>query len=159
MLVASVVNKKEMSPVDGVLARRSAVSWRVRAIDTGDTTGGEEGSMTIWFAGFSAALVVVALLISSVTAVWSAKTHVQAVADMAALAGADISSVAVFEAAPTRSLPCAQAEEVAKRNGAVLSECWVTDADTRVVVQKPVSLFVFTTAVSARARAGPSPNW
>ena len=159
MLGASAVDKKEMSPVDGVLARRSSVSPRTRAIDTGDTTGGEEGSMTIWFAAFSAALVVIALLISSVTAVWSAKTHVQAVADMAALAGADISSVAVFEAAPTRSLPCAQAEEVAKRNGAVLSECWVTDADTRVVVQRPVSLFVFTTAVSARARAGPSPNW
>lgn len=115
--------------------------------------------MTIWFAGFSAALVVIALLISSVAAVWSAKTHVQAIADMAALAGADISSVAVLEAAPTRSLPCVQAEEVVKRNGAILSECWVTDVDTRVVVQRTVSLFVFTAAVSARARAGPSPNW
>ena len=111
-----------------------------------DGGGSEEGSMTIWFAGFTVALV-------------SARTHAQAVADMTALAAADISSVAVFEAAPVRSLPCAQAEEVAKRNGAVLTECLVEGSDTRVVIERDVSLLVFTTAVSARARAGPSPNW
>ena len=124
-----------------------------------DGGGSEEGSMTIWFAGFTVALVFVAVLLSSVVAVLSARTHAQAVADMTALAAADISSVAVFEAAPVRSLPCAQAEEVAKRNGAVLTECLVEGSDTRVVIERDVSLLVFTTSVSARARAGPSPNW
>lgn len=117
--------------------------------------GREQGSATVWYVGAIAGLVVVGVLLVTLVAVWSAKAAAQAGADMAALGGADLSSVAVFEVGGSASLPCAQAGSVAEVNAVVLSDCWTEGGDTLVIVSKEVSIGPWGFQVSAKARAGP----
>ncbi len=118
----------------------------------------EDGSATVWFAGVASGLVILGVLLLTIVSIMSGKAHAQAVADMAALAGADLSSVAVFEAADS-GLACAQVQEVAQRNAVKVKECRVDGGDTLVVVQRDVSLGWLSVVVHARARAGPPSSW
>lgn len=115
----------------------------------------EEGSATIWYVGLIMGVMVVGGLLLVLVAVWSGKAGAQAGADMAALAGADLSSVAVFEGAQSPSLPCTQAESVAVENQVSLQECWIEGGDTFVVVVRKVRILGWSLNVAARARAGP----
>lgn len=119
----------------------------------------ESGSMTVWFAGVVASLVVLTALLIGMLVVWAVKTHVQAVADMSALAGADLSSVAMFEVAPNSRAACEQATMVAASSQVEMRECWVDGGDVKVVVTRPIRVFAWDVAVSARARAGPLEGW
>lgn len=116
----------------------------------------EEGSMTIWFAGVIAFLVGLSLFLVFVGAIWSARAHAQAVADMAALAGADLSSVAVFEPQGGSPLACQQATRVAEENGVLVQECRYEQADTLVTVTRPLAFGPWSVHITARARAGPA---
>lgn len=118
----------------------------------------QAGSATIWFTAVVAGLVAVALLLTAAGGVWSTKTHLQAVADMGALAGADLSSVAVFEVNADSARACSQAAAVVEANGATVGECWTSEGDTFVVAQKPVRIVGWALNVKARSRAGPPPQ-
>lgn len=115
----------------------------------------EEGSATIWYVGLTVGVLVVGGFLLVLVAVWSGKAGAQAGADMAALAGADLSSVAVFEGARAPVLACTQAENVAAKNQVSLQECWVEGGDTFVVVVRKVHILGWDLSVAARARAGP----
>lgn len=116
----------------------------------------EDGSGTIWFAGVAAGMTFIALLLIAVGGAWSAKTHLQAVADMAALAGADLSSVSVFEPVPDGTRACQQAAAVADANDVSLRECWTSEGDTFVIIQESVGIVGWRLEINARARAGPT---
>lgn len=116
----------------------------------------EEGSATIWYVGLIAGVLVVGGLLVVLVAIWSGKAGAQAGADMAALGGADLSSVAVFEGASSPSLACTQAGNVAEKNQVSLQECWVEGGDTFVVVVRQVRILGWSLDVAARARAGPA---
>lgn len=97
------------------------------------------------------ALVTVAV-IAAVTAAavlvcgaWAARERAAVAADAAALAGAE---VAVGRAVGE---PCAQAEVVARSNGAALVECTVTGVVVRVGAVVPYAAW----QARASARAGP----
>ncbi len=115
----------------------------------------ERGSATVGLAVVVAALVFLAGLFAVLTEAWVARTQVQLAADLAALAGADVSSVSVFEAHPDPSLACAQASLVAQQNGAAVSSCRVEGSDTLVTVTRASSSLLRMFSVTARARAGP----
>ena len=120
------------------------------------TDGKEEGSATVWYVGVIAGLMVLGVLLLVLVAVWSARAAAQAGADMAALGGADISSVAVFEVRGSSTLACAQAGSIAEANAVALSQCWTEGGDTLVIVTKDVSIGLWTFQVHAKARAGPT---
>ena len=116
--------------------------------------GGEEGSGTALHAGFLAFLATLGILLVGVSGLLVAKQKVQSVADMAALAGADLSSVGVFSSGGD-SGACAMAAQVVEVNASSLSSCWVAGADTFVVASKDFRVGPFAVEVKGRARAGP----
>ena len=116
--------------------------------------GGEEGYGTALHAGFLAFLATLGILLVSVSGLLVAKQKVQSVADMAALAGADLSSVEVFSAGHG-SGACGMAAQVVEANAFSLRSCRVAGADTFVVASKDFRVGPFTMAVTGRARAGP----
>ncbi len=107
------------------------------------------------FAQLAALLVVVAALLAGFGAVLSARQQAQGVADMAALAGADKSSVAVYAVDGDGDGPCRAASEVAQANGFFLGFCEVRGSDTFVEVSRGLGVFLGAFTVSAKARAGP----
>lgn len=114
---------------------------------------GEEGSGTILVAALCAAATLLALVIGAYGAEASVRARLGAVADLAALAGADVSVTARWEDVGPR--PCEEAGAVAGRNGAVLESCEVLGSDTRVIVSARIRLMGLSVPVRARARAGP----
>ena len=115
-----------------------------------DKAAGEQGSATVLFAQLATLLMVVGLALAGFAAALTARQQAQGVADMAALAGADRSSVAVYAADGVAGDACGLAAQVADANGFELSLCEVRGPDTFVEVSKRVGVLV-----TARARAGP----
>lgn len=115
---------------------------------------GEEGSGTVLYAGLIAFLATMGILFATVAGFLVAKQQAQSVADMAALAGADLSSVAVFGGAPGQA--CSMAQQVTNENTFAMSSCTVSGPDTYVVVSRTYKIGPLTLNVAARARAGPA---
>lgn len=113
----------------------------------------EEGSGTILTAGVCAVVVLFALVIGAYGVEASTRARLDAIADLAALAGADVSATAQWEDVGSR--PCEEAGAVVARNGAALDSCEILGTHTRVIVSSPVKLMGVSVPVRARARAGP----
>lgn len=113
----------------------------------------EEGSGTILVAGICALALGCALVLGVSSALSAGRARLDAVADLAALAGADVSATAIWEEVGER--PCARAREVARRNGVALESCEVIGADARVVLVDRIAVLGIPVTVKARARAGP----
>lgn len=125
-----------------------------RSSRSGDARlGREEGSGTIAVVGVCAAAAACALAIGLVGAEGATRARLDAVADLAALAGADVSATARWEDVGTR--PCEEAGAVAAANAVELVSCEVIGVDTRVVVSTRIGGFGVSFVVRARARAGP----
>lgn len=113
----------------------------------------EEGSGTINSVGLIVVAVALAAVLGGVGVAHSERVRLQAVADLAALAGAEQSATAEWEDVGER--PCGVASAVAAANGAVVQSCEVRGADCLVVLTQHVEIAGISTNVSARARAGP----
>lgn len=115
--------------------------------------GADEGSGTLLVVAVAALVLVVAGLALTVGSVRATGVHLQAVADLAALAGADVSAPARWTEVGER--PCDRAGEVARANGVELVTCEVVSSDTRVRVGRELGVGGLRLDVTARARAGP----
>lgn len=113
----------------------------------------EEGSGTILTAGVCAVVVLFALVIGAYGVEASTRARLDAIADLAALAGADVSATAQWEDVGSR--PCEEAGVVVARNGAALDSCEILGTHTRVIVSSSVKLMGVSVPVRAKARAGP----
>mgnify|MGYP002738905988 CR=1 FL=1 len=126
------------------------------ASSAGEVEGkAEAGSATVLYAGLTAFLLVFGVSLVGITGLLVAKQQVQSVADMAALAGGDLSSVSAFGGQDAGA--CAMAGQVVEANGFLLSSCVVQGSDTYVIVHKDVTAGPFSLLVEGRARAGPRP--
>ena len=113
----------------------------------------EEGSGTINSVGLIVLALVLAVVLGGVGVAHRERVRLQAVADLAALAGAEQSATADWEDVGER--PCGAASAVATANGVGVQSCEVRDLDCLVVLTQPVRIAGISTNVSARARAGP----
>lgn len=113
----------------------------------------EEGSGTINSVGLIVVAVVLAVVLGGVGVAHRERVRLQAIADLAALAGAEQSATAAWEDVGER--PCGAASAVAAANGVGVQSCEVRDLDCLVVLTQPVRIAGISTNVSARARAGP----
>lgn len=113
----------------------------------------EEGSGTINSVGLIVLAVALAVVLGGVGVAHRERVRLQAVADLAALAGAEQSATADWEDVGER--PCRAAYAVAGANGVSVQSCEVRDLDCLVVLTQPVNIAGISTNVSARARAGP----
>ena len=118
----------------------------------GDRSG-EEGSGTVNSVGLIVLALVLAVVLGGVGVAHRERVRLQAVADLAALAGAEQSATAGWEDVGER--PCGAASAVAAANGVGVQSCEVRDLDCLVVLTQPVRIGGISTNVSARARAGP----
>ena len=118
----------------------------------GDRSG-EEGSGTINSVGLIVLALALAVVLGGVGVAYRERVRLQAVADLAALAGAEQSATADWEDVGER--PCGAASAVAEANGVGVQSCEVRDLDCLVVLTQPVKIAGISTNVSARARAGP----
>ncbi len=109
----------------------------------------EAGSATIWAVGFICLLVALAMGISLLGGVFSAKARAQSGADFAALAAAQ----AHFYG--TNSTPCDLAAQVARQNEVSIDSCVLRGRDVRIWVHTKT---IFNWQLKARARAGPTGN-
>ena len=135
-------------------APRAAVSRGGPVADgcAGDRSA-EEGSGTINSVGLIVVAVALAVAIGGVGVAHRERVRLQAVADLAALAGAEQSATAGWEDVGER--PCGAASAVAGANGAGVQSCEVRGPDCLVILTQPVRIAGISTNVSARARAGP----
>ena len=113
----------------------------------------EEGSGTINSVGLIVVAVALAVGDTDPAEDHRERVRLQAVADLAALAGAEQSAMAGWEDVGER--PCGAASAVAAANGAGVLSCEVRDLDCLVILTQPVRIAGISTNVSARARAGP----
>ena len=113
----------------------------------------EEGSGTINSVGLIVVAVALAVVLGGVGVAHRERVRLQAVADLAALAGAEQSAMAGWEDVGER--PCGAASAVAAAHGAGVLSCEVRDLDCLVILTQPVRIAGISTNVSARARAGP----
>ena len=113
----------------------------------------EEGSGTINSVGLIVLALVLGVLLSGVGVAHRERVRLQAVADLAALAGAEQSATADWEDVGER--PCGAAFAVAEATGVGVQSCEVRDLDCLVVLTRTVRIAGVSTNVSARARAGP----
>ena len=111
----------------------------------------EEGSGTVNSVGLI--VLALAVVLGGLGVAHRERVRLQAVADLAALAGAEQSATAAWEDVGER--PCAAASVVARANGVDIQSCEVRDSDCLVVLTQPVRIAGISTNVSARARAGP----
>lgn len=111
---------------------------------------GEEGGATVLAACAVAALLFVAGAVLALAGAVSVRHQAQSAADLAALAAA--------AAVPQDGAdPCARARDVARRNGASVTQCAIDGWDVQVRVEVPVDagwLSAGRRAVAV-ARAGP----
>ena len=117
------------------------------------TRSDEEGSGTINSVGLIVLALVLGVLLSGVGVAHRERVRLQAVADLASLAGAEQSATADWEDVGER--PCRAASAVAGANGVGVQSCEVRGPDCLVVLTQPVNIAGISTNVSARARAGP----
>ena len=96
--------------------------------------------------------VPLAILLAGVGGARTASVRLQAVADLAALAGAERSATTPWEDVGSR--PCAAASEVAAANGVSVESCEVLGTDCRVVVSGSATVMGVSLEIRARARAG-----
>ncbi len=116
--------------------------------------GGEEGSGTIAVVGILACVLLCGGAVLGAVAAHAHTVRVQAIADVAALAGAECSQrQRVLQEASCDA--CARVMEVAEVNGARLGWCAQSGEDVRAVVHSPWAWGGWEFDVSARARAGP----
>ena len=113
----------------------------------------EEGSGTINSVGLIVVAAALAVVLGGVGVAHRERVHLQAVADLAALAGAEQSASADWEDVGER--PCRAASAVAGANGAGVQSCEVRGPDCLVILTQPVRIAGISTSVRARARAGP----
>ena len=113
----------------------------------------EEGSGTVNSVGLIALALALAVVLGGVGVAHRERVRLQAVADLAALAGAEQSATAAWEDVGER--PCVAASVVARANGVSVQSCEVRDSDCLVILTQPVRIAGISTNVSARARAGP----
>ena len=95
--------------------------------------GSDEGSGTIMVVGVLAVLSVLACSALVYIALLTAGNRAQNIADLSALAGADVSATAQWESVEEKA--CRAANEVAQENGAMLSSCHCESVDTIVTVR------------------------
>ena len=95
--------------------------------------GSDEGSGTIMVVGVLAVLCVLACSALAYIALLVAGNRAQNIADLSALAGADVSATAQWESVEEKA--CRAANEVAQENGAMLSACHCESVDTIVTVR------------------------
>ena len=117
------------------------------------TRSDEEGSGTINSVGLIVLALVLGVLLSGVGVAHRERVRLQAVADLAALAGAEQSATADWEDVGER--PCRAASAVAGANGVGVQSCEVRGPDCLVVLTQPVNIAGISTNVIAWARAGP----
>ena len=87
----------------------------------------EEGSGTINSVGLIVVAVVLAVVLGGVGVAHRERVRLQAIADLAALAGAEQSATAAWEDVGER--PCGAASAVAAANGVGVQSCEVRDLD------------------------------
>ena len=119
---------------------------------TGERSG-EEGSGTINSAGLTVVAAALAVVLGGVGAAHREQARLQAVADLAALAGAEQSATAPWEDVGER--PCVAASSVAAENGVGIELCEVRDSDCLVVAAQSIRIAGISTIARANARAGP----
>lgn len=95
--------------------------------------GSDEGSGTVMVVGVLAAFAVLACSALAYIAILAAGNRAQNIADLSALAGADVSATAQWESVEEKA--CRAANEVAQENGAMLSACHCESVDTIVTVR------------------------
>ena len=134
---------------------RGAAVYRGKPVTYGRAgdRSAEEGSGTINSVGLIVLALVLAVVLGGVGVALRERVRLQAVADLAALAGAEQSATADWEDVGER--PCGAASAVAAANGVGVQSCEVRDLDCLVVLTQPVRIAGISTNVSARARAGP----
>ena len=113
---------------------------------------GEEGSGTVNCLAMIVLCILLAVTLSGVGAARRASVRLQAVADVASLAGVEQAATAAWEDVGER--PCASASSVARANGAVIQSCEVRGSDCLVEVSSSVRIVGVPAILRARARAG-----
>jgi secretion/DNA translocation related TadE-like protein len=105
----------------------------------------DRGSGSLLAVSIVAAMLALVSLLLPLSIVLSAKQRAAAVADVAALAAADVAVGAL------PGVPCDSASSAAKANGALLGDCRVDGA----IVTVAVGITILGFDVRARATAGP----
>ena len=113
---------------------------------------GTRGSAALLAVSLAGCLVLVALLVTAVGAVVADQRRVEAAADLAALAGAS--------AAQSGRDSCSAADTIARRNGALLSDCRTDGSVVTVRVRRVTHVGLLRivgreVTVTGSARAGP----
>ena len=139
-----------MIPEQGVAAAPASAAERARDLRA---LTGEEGSGTINSVALIVLALALAVVLGGVGAAHRERARLQAVADLAALAGAEESATALWEDVGGR--PCVAASSVAAENGVEIESCEVRDSDCLVVAAQSVRIAGISTIVRAKARAGP----
>lgn len=98
-----------------------------------EKTDSDEGSGTVMVVGVLAAIALLACSALAYIALLAAGNRAQNIADLSALAGADVSATAQWESVEEKA--CRAANEVAQENGAMLSSCHCESVDTIVTVR------------------------
>lgn len=114
---------------------------------------GEHGSGTINSVALIVLALALAVVLGGVGAAHREQARLQAVADLAALAGAEQSATAPWEDVGER--PCVTASSVIAANGVALQSCDVRGSDCLVVTTQSVRIAGISTILRAKARAGP----
>ena len=114
---------------------------------------GEEGSGTINSVALIVLALALAVVLGGVGVAHRDRVRLQAIADLAALAGAEESATAPWEDVGGR--PCVAASSVAAENGVEIESCEVRDSDCLVVASQSIRIAGISTIVRAKARAGP----
>ena len=139
-----------MIPEQGVAAAPASAAERARDLRA---LTGEEGSGTINSVALIVLALALAVVLGGVGAAHRERARLQAVADLAALTGAEESATAPWEDVGGR--PCVAASSVAAENGVEIESCEVRDSDCLVVASQSIRIAGISTIVRAKARAGP----
>lgn len=114
---------------------------------------GEDGSGTVNTLALIVLALALAVVLGGVGTAHREQARLQAVADLAALAGAEQSATAPWEDVGER--PCVAASSVAAENGVEIESCEVRDSDCLVVASQSIRIAGISTILRAKARAGP----
>ena len=123
-----------------------------RACDPRALTG-EDGSGTVNSVALIVLALALAVVLGGVGAAHREQARLQAIADLAALAGAEQSATAPWEDVGER--PCVAASSVAAENGVGIESCEVRERDCLVVASQSIRIAGISTILRAKARAGP----
>lgn len=113
----------------------------------------DSGSASVFTVGLLGVVLTIGISVIAVCAVLSAKTHVQGVADLAALAGGKSAAVSVYAAVHAQE-SCQIVQWVAQENDLSVQDCQVRDGDVYVHVVKPFGWGYLTGNIHGYARAG-----